>query len=156
MSSPLQDVCLSYFSSAFLSTLSAMCWQPWPMIAMWPSVSPCCTQWPCPLRCVLCWCLPWGSFSVGSIHPSGFCTMTSGCWFLVRCNWQSSGFFSAAYWSWGSSGAWFLPVLPNHLKVNQKLPLCGILWLSWGIFFFESPESWPLCEQSPASFSRPT
>lgn len=45
------------FSSAFLSALSAMCWQPWPMITMWPSVSPCCTQWSCSLRCVLCWFL---------------------------------------------------------------------------------------------------
>lgn len=83
---------------------------------------------------LLCWCLPWGSFSVGSILVSA--PMISGPWFSVRCNWQSSGFFSAASWSWGSSGARFLPVLPNHLKANQKLPLCGILWLSWGIFFF--------------------
>ena len=82
--------------------------------------------------------------------------LVSALWLLVAGSlwgvWQSSGFFSAVSWSWGCSGAWFLPVLPNHLKVNQKLPLCGILWLSWGIFF-ESPESWPLCEQSLASFS---
>ena len=45
--------------------------------------------WLCGELCfLLCWCLPWGSFSVGSIHPSGFCTMTSGRWFLVRCNFR--------------------------------------------------------------------
>lgn len=46
--------CMSQvFFFCFLSALSAMCWQPWPMIAMWPSVSPCCTQWRVPSRCVL-------------------------------------------------------------------------------------------------------
>jgi hypothetical protein len=39
----------------FLSTLTPMFWQPWPMIAMWPSVSPCSTQSSCPLGPVLYW-----------------------------------------------------------------------------------------------------
>ena len=106
MLSPLQNVCLRYFSSAFLSALSAMCWQPWPMITMWPSVSPCCPQWPCPLRCVLCWCLVrmwWGFLELWS---------TQGAWwgwtFVIPTSSTISCVTSSHFYS--SPAAAFMPI----------------------------------------------
>ena len=42
--SHMWDAWFSCFSFSFLSTLSAICWPQWPMIAMWPSVIPCCIR----------------------------------------------------------------------------------------------------------------
>ena len=58
-----QLYCFLFF---FLLFLKSVCWHPWPMIAMWPSVTHYCITFPCPPKCVLALCLlpTWWHFLV--------------------------------------------------------------------------------------------
>ena len=140
------------FSSAFLSALSAMCWQPWPMIAMWPSVSPCCTQWSCSLKCVLCWFLvhmcwgllePWSTqgiwyswffviptllaiicvtFSHSSSSPAA-ALMPRRLWFLLL--WEQLSYYLASLSSFLMLWFFSISFMYHHLKVGPKP------WVPW-------------------------
>lgn len=103
--------------------------------------------WLCCKLCVLlCWCLPWGSFSVG--HPSFWflpywLLVADSLWGIIIDSLQA---FLCSILKLRIQWAWFTPVPPNHLRSESKI---APLWDSLaflGDFFFESVVA--SCEQS--------